>query len=74
MKVTKKTNIFNLVKNYPETEEILLDYGLHCVSCFASQFDTIEDGCKVHGFDNSTMRELIEDINKVIGNSDKTNK
>lgn len=65
-KVTKDTNLAKLVWTYPETAEILLDYGLHCVGCVASSFDTLEAGCKVHGMTDEDISELVDRINEVI--------
>lgn len=65
-KVDKKTNIAELVSKYPEAAEVMLGYGLHCVGCFASQFDNIEEGAKIHSMDEDEIEEMIEEINMVI--------
>ena len=65
-RITKDTNIGELVMKYPEVAEVLLDYGLHCVGCFANTFDTIEMGAKIHGMDDSEVLELVERVNEVI--------
>ncbi len=64
--VTKDTNLGELVFRYPDTAEVLLDYGLHCVGCFASTFDTIEAGCRIHGMSNEEIEEIVERLNEVI--------
>src|SRR3989344_3438537 len=46
--------------------EILSDFGLHCVSCFGSQFENLEQGCKGHGMSDEEINELIEKLNKVV--------
>jgi len=66
MKINKETNIAELVAKYPETAKVFMDYGLHCVGCMASQFDTIEAGAKVHGMDDATIKELVKDLNESI--------
>jgi len=66
MIITRKSNIAEIVKKYPETQKVFLDYGLHCVGCFASNFDTIEAGANAHGFDNKAINDLVSDINKYI--------
>ena len=35
-KITKDTNLAEIVINSPEAAEVLLDYGLHCVGCALS--------------------------------------
>lgn len=65
-KVTKQTNIAELINKYPDTAEVLLSYGLHCVGCMASTFDSIEAGAKIHGMEDEEIEEMIERINEVI--------
>lgn len=64
--ITKDTNIAELVFKYPVAAEVLLDYGLHCVGCGASGFDTIEMGAKIHGMTSSEIEELVARVNEVI--------
>jgi hybrid cluster-associated redox disulfide protein len=64
--VTKDTNLGELVLKHPEAAEILLDYGLHCVGCIASSFDTVEMGAKVHGMSDAEIGEMVERINEVL--------
>jgi hybrid cluster-associated redox disulfide protein len=64
MVITKKSNIAEIIKKYPSAQSTFIDYGLHCVGCFASEFDTIEQGAKAHGFDDSTIKELVKDLNE----------
>ena len=65
-KVTKEANLGELIFKYPEAAEVLLDYGLHCVGCIASGFDTIEAGAKVHGYTEEEIQEMIDRVNEVI--------
>jgi hybrid cluster-associated redox disulfide protein len=68
-KINLKTNIALMVAEYPQTAEVLYAFGLHCVGCFASQFDTIEQGAKVHGMMDEEVKELIKELNIVIKDS-----
>lgn len=65
-KATKQTNIAELTNKYPETAEVLLSYGLHCVGCMASAFDSIEAGAKIHGMEDDEINEMVDRINEVI--------
>jgi hybrid cluster-associated redox disulfide protein len=64
--VKKDANLADVVFKYPDVAEVLMDYGLHCVGCIASSFDTIEAGAKVHGLSDSEIDEMLERINEVI--------
>jgi hypothetical protein len=48
----------------------LTDYGLSCVGCFASSFDTIEQGAKIHQLDDEELNEMIERINEVVNHGE----
>jgi hybrid cluster-associated redox disulfide protein len=66
MQATLQSNLGDLVKSYPQTAPIMLDYGLHCVGCFANQFDTIENGARIHGMTDEEINEMLERLNKAI--------
>ncbi len=66
LKVNKDTNIAEVISEFPKVAEVMLGYGLHCVGCFANQFDTIEAGASIHGMDEDEIQEMIEEINMVI--------
>ena len=66
IKITKETNLADLIFRYPETAEVLLDYGLHCVGCVANSFDSIEAGAKIHGYKDKEVEEMVARINEVI--------
>ena len=60
MKIEKNITIGELLKEHPEKAEILLSAGMHCLGCPASQAETIEEACEVHGID---VDELVEELN-----------
>ncbi len=64
--ITKDINLGELIQKYPQTEEVLYDYGLHCVGCALSAFDTLEAGAKVHGLTNKEIDEMAARLNEVI--------
>ena len=61
MKIEKDTKIGQIVEKAPEKVEILLDAGMHCLGCPASQAETLEEACLVHGIE---VEELIEKLNQ----------
>ena len=48
-KVTKDMLIGEIVSKYPESIEILMGAGMHCLGCPSSQMESLEDACMVHG-------------------------
>lgn len=61
MKIEKTTKIGELLETAPEKAEILLSAGMHCLGCPASQAETLEEACMVHGID---VEELLVELNK----------
>ena len=49
MKIDKDMKIGELLEQAPEKAEILMDAGMHCLGCPASQAETLEEACEVHG-------------------------
>ena len=61
MKNFKKEDIIADVLEYHENaEEILTRFGFHCLYCPASQMETLEEACEVHGID---VEEVLEKLN-----------
>lgn len=60
MKFNKDTKIGEILEIAPEKAEVLLEIGMHCLGCPASQAETIEEACEVHGVD---VNELLDKLN-----------
>lgn len=60
MEINKNMTIGELLEKAPEKAEILLEAGMHCLGCPASQAETIAEACDVHGID---VEELIKKLN-----------
>lgn len=63
--ITKDMNLADVIFKWPDTAEIFLDYGLHCVGCIAAGFDTIEVGAKVHNLTEEEIEEMVTRVNEV---------
>lgn len=60
MKFNKDTKIGEILEVAPEKAEILLNVGMHCIGCPASQMETLEEACDVHGID---VEDVLEKLN-----------
>ena len=60
MEFNKDTKIGEILEKAPEKAEILLEMGMHCLGCPASQMETLEEACEVHGIE---VNELLEKLN-----------
>ena len=59
--IEKTTKIGELLEIAPEKAELLLQAGMHCLGCPASQAETLEEACEVHGID---IDDLLKELNK----------
>ena len=46
--VNEDTLVGEIVRSYPESIDILLGIGMHCLGCPASQAESLKDACAVH--------------------------
>ena len=60
MKITKDTIIADVLKIDADLAPFFLEIGMHCLGCPASQAETIEEACNVHGID---VEELLAKLN-----------
>ena len=44
-----------------EKADILIEIGMHCLGCPASQMETLEEACEVHGID---VEEVVKKLNE----------
>jgi hybrid cluster-associated redox disulfide protein len=61
--VTGETLVGEVVTRYPETVEILISIGMHCLGCPHSRAESLNEACAVHGIDPA---EVVEAINNRI--------
>ncbi len=61
--ITRKTNISELVKKYPEVIPVLFEKGIHCVGCQAAAFENLEQGLKAHGLTEEEIQKTIDELN-----------
>ena len=61
--ITKEMGIMDMVQQFPQTVDVLLQYGMGCLGCQAAQFENIEQGATAHGID---VDALIVSLNEAI--------
>ena len=66
-KITKDTTIGEIVEKYPQVVDTLTSFGVHCVGCHVSPFESLEMGFKGHGLDDAKIAEAVTKLNEVIG-------
>ena len=59
---SKDTKIGELIDQFPESAPILMEIGMHCLGCPASQGETVEEAAMVHGIDAD---DLVNQMNAI---------
>lgn len=63
--INKDTIIADLLEQFgTEADQILRRYGLYCLGCQHSTFDSILMGAKSHGVSETDLNRLIKELNK----------
>lgn len=63
MQVTKETLIGEALNENFDIAPVLMEMGMHCLGCPASQAESIEEACAVHGVDAD---EIVAKINAIL--------
>lgn len=59
----RKMTITDIVETYPETFEVFMSHGMHCIGCMAAEFENVEEGALAHGIN---VDALMKDLNDAI--------
>jgi len=70
-KISKDMIIAEIVAKFPYLAEYIMDYGVHCVGCGVASFETLEEGFMGHGMTSENVDVIIEELNKVIVETEK---
>lgn len=64
--IKKEMTLGEIAQRFPETAEVMLSYGLHCVGCPVSMMETLEQGAKAHGLSEEKINKMIKEMNEKI--------
>lgn len=64
--IHKNMQIAEAVALHPKVGEIFTGFGLHCVGCHVSPYETIEQGCLIHGMSMETIKKMVDTVNETI--------
>ena len=67
-KITKDMSIADIVSKYPETMDVMVKHGMHCIGCAAAHFENLAQGCEAHGIDVDAM---VKDMNEAVEKAGK---
>lgn len=64
--VNKDMLIGEIVQLHREAAFVMMQYGLHCIGCAVSSFESLKEGCLAHGMDEETVDKIVDEINAMI--------
>ncbi len=65
--ITKEMSIGQVLNIHRGTARILLEFGMHCLGCPASQMESLQDACAVHG---TNVDELVHQLNEFLATAE----
>ena len=65
--ITKEMSIGQVLNIHRGTARILMEFGMHCLGCPASQMESLEDACAVHG---TNVDELVHPLNECLATAE----
>ncbi len=60
--ITKDMTIGDILNTNPNVVPVLLEAGMHCLGCPASQAESLEEAAAVHGIDIDELMKAIEAV------------
>jgi hybrid cluster-associated redox disulfide protein len=61
--ITKDMTVGQVLRTYPQTVQVFLELGMHCLGCPSSTMESIEGAALTHG---KKPDELVLQLNKAI--------
>jgi hybrid cluster-associated redox disulfide protein len=62
MAIEFTTLVDDVMRRWPATIRVFLDYRMHCVGCPIACFHTVDDACREHNVDRESF---LSDLRKV---------
>jgi hybrid cluster-associated redox disulfide protein len=62
--ITKDMSFGDILQRFPQTMPVFGKYGMHCIGCSMSAFETVEQGALAHGIN---VKKFIDDLNAAAG-------
>ncbi|MCJ7817191.1 MAG: DUF1858 domain-containing protein [Candidatus Aenigmarchaeota archaeon] len=62
--ITKDMSFGEVLQRFPQTVSVFSKYGMHCIGCSMSAFETIEQGAMAHRIN---VKKFVDDLNTAAG-------
>jgi hybrid cluster-associated redox disulfide protein len=58
-------SIAEAVCKYPQTADIMMRYGMHCIGCQVAAMESISQGAAAHGLNKAQIAKMLKEMNAV---------
>ncbi|MBU0758108.1 MAG: DUF1858 domain-containing protein [Nanoarchaeota archaeon] len=65
-KIKKDMMLGDVVSKFPEAAPVMFKYGLHCIGCHVSAYETIEQGSLAHGLTDKDVERMVKEMNEAV--------
>ena len=65
--ITKEMSIGQVLNIHRGTARILMEFGMHCLGCPASQMESLQDASALHG---TNVDELVHQLNEFLATAE----
>ncbi len=69
LRVRRTMRISEIIALCPPAANLMAEEGLRCFSCSIAGAETLEEGCRMHGLDDSAVDELVAEINAMLASA-----
>ena len=58
--------IGDVAAKYPETVDIMMRWGMHCIGCSVAAMETLGQGATAHGLNKTQIKKMLAEMNSVV--------
>lgn len=69
--ITKEMLIGDIAMKYPVSVPIMFKFGMHCIGCGMTAYESLEQGCMAHGMSEQGIDKMVGEMNKEISKTAK---
>jgi hybrid cluster-associated redox disulfide protein len=66
-RITKDTLISDILQIAPQSAQLFMSIGMHCLGCAMASGETLEQACAVHGVDIDAFIEELNNYTDFVG-------
>lgn len=69
VQIHRGMRVLEIVALCPAAVDTMATYGLHCAGCSVGGLETLEEGCRMHGYGDEEINALVTDLNETLASA-----